>query len=514
MGRLRKYWLLLLILLAAGFLRFYQLAQIPPSPSLDEVSTAWNAYSILQTGADEYGYKFPILLRAYDDWRPAGCTYLTIPFVGIFGLSATATRLPFAILSMITILAVYFLVKELFYNSSNANHYALISTFLLAISPWHIYISRLGHDTQAGLALSVLAILFFLKAINSKRRSILFFVLSAAFWAVSFYTYQSQKIFGPLMIFALGLFYRDKLRVFKKEIFLAAIVGSLITIPIFKASLSPEALARFRGTSVFSSESLSTPLRSYFSHFDLSWLFFNGGGEKHKVPGLGVLYLWELPLLLLGVYRLAKGNFPKPTNFLLLTWALVAPLPAAITTEAPHAMRAFNMLPVPQIIAAIGAASLISGLKLRLWFAPAILIILASMIYLYHNYFVNFPREQSASFQYPLAQAIPYVLKESDKYEKIVFSNQGQLYQSYMFFLFYSHYDPKLYQLQGGTVSGGFAETHKIGKYEFRPIAWPKEEKNNTLFIGNLSDFPAGVVPEKIFSLLNNQAVVGIYGQK
>lgn len=145
-------------------------------------------------------------------------------------------------------------------------------------------------------------------------------------------------------------------------------------------------------------------------------------------------------------------------------------------------------------------------------FAGMVLIfLLANLGYLYRDYFIIFPRQQSASFQYPLSQALPYVLKEADQYEKIVFANQGQLYQSYMFFLFYARYDPKLYQSRGGTVSGGFAETHRIGKYEFRPLNWGKEVKDNTLFIGNVHDFPAGSGPAKTFSLLNGQKAIAVY---
>src|SRR3989344_6012623 len=93
-------FLFIIILLAAVFLRFYRLDVIPPHPSLDEVSIGYNAYSILQTGKDEFGYKLPILLRAYDDWRPAHYTYLVIPFVEFFGLNVFAVRLPSVLLSI------------------------------------------------------------------------------------------------------------------------------------------------------------------------------------------------------------------------------------------------------------------------------------------------------------------------------------------------------------------------------------------------------------------------------
>ncbi len=168
-------------------------------------------------------------------------------------------------------------------------------------------------------------------------------------------------------------------------------------------------------------------------------------------------------------------------------------------------MRAFNATPVPQILAALGAATLFKKIKPKSWQAglAAILVIL-SLAFMFHNYFVNFPREQSDSFQYPLAQAIKHVLSLEGEYKKVAITNQDHGYQSYMFLLFFSQYNPKVYQFFGGTLSGGFEETHRFDQYEFRPIDWPNEEKEEgTLYLGNIDDFPEETVPLKEFPLLS-----------
>ena len=78
-----------------------------------------------------------------------------------------------------------------------------------------------------------------------------------------------------------------------------------------------------------------------------------------------------------------------------------------------------------------------------------------------------------------------------------------------MFFLFFSQYDPVKYLKEGGTISGGYAKTHKIGKYEFRPIEWSKEDKSiKTLFVGNQNDFPNYLESSHDFYNLNN--LIGI----
>src|SRR3989344_2585584 len=162
----KKTVVFLSIFIIAGFLRVWNLNSVPPSPSLDEVSIGWNAYSISKTGADEYGEKFPLLLRAYDDWRPALYVYLVIPFLKVFGLSTFAVRFPSIVLSLLSVATTYFLIKLLFAKTNDKKNtlvepLALLTMFLLAISPWHIYLSRLGHEVNAGLAFFLFALTFF-----------------------------------------------------------------------------------------------------------------------------------------------------------------------------------------------------------------------------------------------------------------------------------------------------------------------------------------------------------------
>ena len=528
----QSLFLLGLIILIAVFFRLYQLNSVPPGPSLDEVSLGWNAQSLLQTGRDEYGTRLPILLRAYDDWRPALYAYLVMPFAKVFGLSVLAVRLPSVLLSLVMILTSYLFVQALFGKKS----LSLITAFLLAISPWHIYFSRLGHEVNAGLTFSVLAIYFFWKGVKNKGLALL--VVSAVFWALSFYTYQSQKIFGPLMILSLVLIYRKTLWQMKREVVLAGFIGLIFLIPFLKVSWTPEAMTRFQWTNLLSQSSeldqLSakrmtrdyqqgdifgllfdnqkvsrglTVLRAYLSHFNPTSLFFNDKMEKHKIPNLGLFYLWELPLLLMGAYQLAAGRFPRQSKWLLFSWLLIAPLAGGLTTDAPHVMRSFNVLPVPQILAALGAMTLFKKTKWKSWRTVlTIIFLIFSLLFLWHQYFVNFPYEQSASFQYPLTEAIKFVLPIQGQYRQIIFTNQNYGYQAYMFYLFYSQYEPLIYQIQGGTVSGGYNETHQFGRYQFRPIHWEKETRGEgILYIGNIQDFPEEVTTLKEFNLLNGE---------
>lgn len=527
------------VIILAIFLRVFNLSSVPPSASLDEVSIGYNAYSILKTGADEYGTKFPILLRSYDDWRPALYVYLVIPFIQFFGLTVEAVRLPSVSLSVLTVLATYFLVRKLFPKNQNI---ALFAAGFLAISPWHIYISRLGHEANAGLAFFIFGLTFFF------RKS----YFSLLFFALSLISYQSEKIFLPFFTLGLFLIFRKVILEKKKEFFFAGLISLIILLPFIKATLEPNALVRFRGTSIFSASthryieeslllsdavrnndflkqmfynrrvvSLKIFFEAYISHFNPQWLFLNLYEDRHKVPNMGLFYLWEAPLIFIGLIFLLFQKSHRKVKILLSLWILLAPMPAALTTDAPHALRIYQMLPMPQILSAIGITQMYFLVKKYqilsskyyiskiLLFLP-ISILIGSLIYFYNQYFVIFPKTQSLSFQYALSKAISYVLENEKSYNKIIFSNKENLSQSYMFFLFFSKYNPYSYQKDGGTKSGGFAQTHSFGKYEFRPIRWKNEEKKNTIYIGNINEFPLRAKVLKTMDHLNGEPAIKI----
>src|SRR5476651_1955998 len=115
----KKPWvLLLLIVLLAALLRFYQLGINPPSLTWDEVAWGYNAYSVGIDGKDEFGHLLPYTsFVSFGDYKPPVYAYLTVIPVWIFGLREFAVRFPSALFGTLTVLITYFLVKEIFYES-------------------------------------------------------------------------------------------------------------------------------------------------------------------------------------------------------------------------------------------------------------------------------------------------------------------------------------------------------------------------------------------------------------
>jgi len=145
-------------------------------------------------------------------------------------------------------------------------------------------------------------------------------------------------------------------------------------------------------------------------------------------------------------------------------------------------------------------------------------MVVFSLGYFYHNYFFNFPIEQSTSFQYPFVQAVEYVLEIEDDYDQIVFSKYDQAEFSYMYYLFYSQTDPGWYSNQGGTESGSFDADHQIGKYQFRAIDFGQEVQDpgdgKKLIVGNalgaFPEIPEGVAGIKVFETLDGRSGIKV----
>lgn len=536
-----KRYLIVFIILIAAFLRLYQITAVPPSPSLDEVSLGYNAYSLLQTGKDEYGASFPLLLRAYDDWRPALYVYVVMPFVRIFGLTPLAVRLPSVLLSLITLYITYFIGSMIGKKYLKTDILGIIASTLVAVSPWHIYISRLGHEVNLGLTLFVAAICFFLDAAERERKWSL--VASGVLFGLSLHGYQSEKLTTPFVI-VLGvlLYWKNLRKIPVAQILLAVFLFIAVAVPAAIVTFSGQGLSRFQGTSAVASgapvfraaqQSFAAAKQrgdivdelinyrgvvavkevagNYLSNFAPKWLFWGREREAHKVPGMGLLYFWEAPFIVMGLWALWKRKLPGKISLFLIGWMLIAPVPAAITTQAPHAMRSFTFIPVLELLEGFGLIALFELLNQEGRTMIGLGVTASALIGLsifWQGYFVIFPNEQSDAFQYAIKDAVRYVSEKGNAYDKIVFATDGSLTQSYMFFLFYSRYDPSLYQEEGGTMSGSFAATHRFGKYEFREISSNEPMNAKTLLLVDSNRVPS--VGRGINSFVNKDGKTAI----
>jgi 4-amino-4-deoxy-L-arabinose transferase-like glycosyltransferase len=545
----KPYFLLIFILLIAGIFRLYNLGTVPPSPDWDEAALGYNALSILKTGKDEFGVKFPLILRSFDDYKPALYAYCVIPFIKVFGLSTFSVRLPSAVFGILTVWGTYLLVMELFkvlqVKPLTSTKLALLSAFLVAVSSWHIQFSRIAFEANTGVFLNVFGLYFFFKGLSKFK----YLLLSAVFLGLTPYVYQSEKVLLPLFIILLFILFNNELLKFSWKLVFPSFLGFCIIFPFYYQTIvTPNALLRAKGVSIFADQTnflsktadrlnydtqINNPfgkvfdnrrvtygktiLANYLTHFDLNWLFVVGDEPRHQPPEFGHLYLIELPFLLLGIYGLAFSKLKRNIKMFLLLWALIVPIPSSITTGVPHSIRTLHFIPLFQIVTAYGILFTYYECKKRMkpiFFTVCLCIfgLFATINFLQYmdSYFVQYNHRDSEFWQYGYQEAVDYIKSVENSYKTIVVSNKPPLDQSYMFFLYFLQYDPEKYLEEGGTKSGGFAEDNSFSKYVFRPINWAEEDKDDVLFVGRSGDIPESAKVLKTIHYLNGKPAMVI----
>jgi len=193
-----KIILFVFIICLASFLRLYKLDQIPPGVNRDEASIGYTAYSLIQTGKDEYGKPFPLSFQSFGDWKLPLYIYITIPFIKVFGVTELAVRLPSAIAGIISVGLTFFLVEYLFASTS----LSFLSMALLAISPWHLHLSRVESESNLAVLFTVIGLLFFFRGIKKQP---IFLIGSSLFFALCYFTYHGNHVTTTLLL--MGLIY-------------------------------------------------------------------------------------------------------------------------------------------------------------------------------------------------------------------------------------------------------------------------------------------------------------------
>ena len=213
------------IIILATVLRLFWLDKVPPSLNWDEVSMGYTAYSVSQTGRDEWGEKLPLLFRSYGEWKSAVYIYVLVPFIKVFGLNAWAVRLPSAIAGILAVYLTYLIGRRLY-----SDKVGLWAAFFLAVSPWHVLLSRPAFEANVSLTLILAGLYYFLRSsTNYDLRST---ILSALFFGLAPHTYNSAKVVVPFL--AIYLIWQSKL--YKNLKYLLVFLGmlSLFALPLTK----------------------------------------------------------------------------------------------------------------------------------------------------------------------------------------------------------------------------------------------------------------------------------------
>lgn len=503
-------FLLILILCVSAVARLVHLGRLPVWFIPEEVSTGWNAFSLLTTGRDEWNTFLPIIFRETGGFKLALNSYLIVPFMAIFGVNELAVRLPTAIAGIISVGLTYFLAKTLWKKES----YALVAALLLAISPWHVSMGRYAVDVNWGIPLFLSGLLLFLHA-RPKPRLLL---LSAIFFALTFYTYFNYVVFSVMFMVFTFLVYRKDWLTREKWKWVAAFWGIqfLFMLPYI---IQPNLTTRFsQATSVSqigfinninehreSCERLYPPVvcklmynkatdrglvlfRNWINHFSTTTYFLYGSnlGQSGMPQGWGLFYPFELIFIAIGVVVLIRRKDMSP---LLLGWGLLYGVPSSLAGEG-HVWRMLTLVPLPQLVGAVGLVTVWRFLKFN-WARFGLVVMMSFFVARFVvDYTTFFPHRQGIQGYYGFREVYAYTAPLAADYDMVVVSPSGLGFeQLYIYYVFYTQYDPRSYQLGEDVVRTvgreNWVQVSQVGKWRFasdiRNITTELPEK--TLFI-------------------------------
>lgn len=522
------------IIVAGLILRFFQFTTIPPL-HWDEMFFGYSAYSILKTGADEHNQFLPLILTSIGDYKLAPFAYTLIPSVAIFGLNAFAMRFIAQIIGLLTLLYTYKLVKSLTSNPQ----LALVSTIVLAFSPWHLIFSRTANE-------SILQLLFFLTTFyywreygkSHKKSALIFSSISGAF---AIWTYYSSFVFLPLA----GLAYIVLTKSYKKFSSLVPLV--ILSIALITFVLT-QPLDRINQTSIFAHQTpqallfeahqeqgisgnvLITRLlynkatlasfvivTNYFQHLTADFLYLNGDEHpaRYSIPYIGPLFIWTLPFLCLGLLSaFSKRSIDLRPNLFMATWFLISFLPGALSFEGTNVQRSLMAVIPYSYITAIGLLSTYSflqtiSMKQRVAGLTLISILfLINFVYFLNSYFIRQLVHQPYHRQPHIAETYKALDELSKSYDQVVIGNVP-----YAELFFHYKTDPvkaqKLLKTESRTLDTRIF-IKRYDKFEIMPVNCPDEGKLGVLYLCNGDEVPynskiikviryANDVPSRVF---------------
>ncbi|MGB9883156.1 MAG: ArnT family glycosyltransferase, partial [Microgenomates group bacterium] len=490
--------LVFLISILSVFLFLFKINQMPLNA--DEASNAYDAYSILKTGKDQYGNFLPLRFVSFGDYKLPLLTYLAIPWIKFLGLNELAIRLvnlPFVFLFPII---VYLLVNDFFQNKI----IALISAFLVAFSPGIQLLAKQAHEGYLTAFFLTVSFYFFIKSIKSK--SIIYYPLFIINFLLTLFGYHSSRLWIGFFLLSIIYFIYKKIFNLKHLIlFLTTIFIFLITDFYYKPTrvtnllffnnqgfisktkeLQNEAKSRFFYNEIV--VGLKEILNQYLIYFSPQFLVIEGDKNyRFGFPGISPITYVEYLFLFIGLYYLFKNK--EKWRYLILAIFLFAPLSGSLTWAGQSITRTIFIF-IPILI--ISAYGFYNFLRQKNYFF-SLLISILYLIFLFYSwefYFYHYPKRAIVirSWQAGYKELTQYIKENYQNFDRFYITKKNG--QPYIFLLFYLKYPPEKYQKIAKLSSPdeyGFGQINEFNKFYFE--LWPIKEKNKYVVVGYPDDF-------------------------
>lgn len=478
---------MVVLFLLAGWLRTNKVGQVPAGFYADEAAIAYNGYSLLETGRDEYGKSWPALFRSFGEYKTPTYSYLLVPIFKIWGKSVVVARDLTVISGLLAIIGVMVLAKMWFKRWP----VLWLSGLVLALMSWHILYSRSVYEVNLALTMTIWGVVCLESGLKKTRWN---WAVGFGLLAMSIVTYNGARVVTPL----LGLIW---LILNRKEIFsnnnrkwvvVAVLVGLVCLWPVWRVVATTGFWER-AGINIFNNGQgnsydriweWASLLVAYFNPF--YWFKLGDPGGRSSWVDLALMFGWQLPFIAFGWKRLEKES--NRVIFWVVGWLLVAPVAASLTRDPMASIRSLSMVVPLSLLIGLGMGEIVE--KYKNWGRVIIFgLFLVGTGRLYLSIFKMTDYYRFRDWDYGLAQVAREVKKIPENIP-ILYTGKKINYIQLAYFLAKPlGYIEDNYGRNGSDYynTGWWPDNKKIGRVEVREIVWKEDIfKDQIIIFGEL----------------------------
>lgn len=387
---------LLFVCLLGGYFRLHNLVGVPPEMTSDHIEKILDSQRVVEGDRDVF--------FTNNGGREAFQMYAMALFSRLpgQGMNFTTLKLLSVLEGMITLPLLWWMGREVIgeHNPRLANTVGLILAALVAVSYWHVAISRLALRIILTPLVTSLLLVFLTRGMRHNRRGD--FVLAGLVLGFGLYTYQAVRMLPVVVVIGviLAFFFRFKdsqmRRRYARNLAILVVVSFVIFVPLFRFSVDyPDAFwmrtaGRLFGDDVIQETNAAGILVERKATLDERWdafrhnlpvltsnirnalLMYNWKGDVawiNGVPNYPVMDSVTGAFLIVGCAAWLALIIRKrdPVYLLIPIMLIIMLLPSALSIAAPlenpSATRASGSLPPAYLIAALPLALLVVKLQ-------------------------------------------------------------------------------------------------------------------------------------------------------
>ena len=509
----KRFWIIFSCIAVIGILaRTVLFTVVPNGLEQDEASMLYDAFSLLHYGIDRNGTSFPVYMEAWGGGQNALLTYLTIPFVAMFGMNIFTARIVSLLFSIGSIFAFYYLLKLLTKNQK----LALVGMAFFAICPYTIMIGRWGLESNLLPHMLLYSSIFLVKS----NENLKYLFPTCILFGITLYAYAIAYMYVPLILVCFYVYFIVKKKINRKNLWIFITANAILfltALPLILFLLvnfgwlgdinigiiSIHKMTCFRASEL-GIANLWDKIKALFQIFILQT---DNGAHHNSFFNLGFLYILTLPFLIYGIILNIKNLYRKKCEFndLYVFISFVVSLLIILINKQTDITKTNIVWLSVLIYITYGIYNFIKDTKLVFIFTTIAFVLLFSCFC--GLYFTKYETRLQYQFHEGLPESIRYAKTITNNAE-INFLAHDRIF--YIYCLYVDHKSPNEY-LETRTIQiyPNEFEVQSYGRYFFlREIDTIEEGKIYILPIYEFKNKFAATVSSDNYKIFDNYVVI------